>query len=52
MFLPEASDARDDAESQIDSKNLVGLQLKTQTLFDKYKFKPLSLKEKGGKNAS
>ena len=50
--LPETSDARDNAESQIDSKKLVELQLKTQTLFDKYKFKPMPLKEKGGKNAS
>ena len=50
--LPETSDARDDAESQIDSKNLVELQLKTQSLFDKYKFKPLPATGKGGKNAS
>ena len=50
--LPETSDARDDAESQIDSKNLVELQMKTQTLFDKYKFKPLPATGKGGKNAS
>ena len=50
--LPEASDARDDAESQIDSKNLVELQMKTQTLFDKYKFKPLPDTGKRGKNAS
>ena len=50
--LPEASDARDDAESQIDSKNLVELQMKTQSLFDKYKFKPLPAADKGGKNAS
>ena len=50
--LPETSDARDDAESQIDSKNLVELQMKTQSLFDKYKFKPLPATGKGGKNAS
>jgi len=50
--LPETSDARDDAESQIDSKNLVELQTKTQTLFDKYKFRPLPANGKGGKNAS
>ena len=50
--LPEASDARDDAESQIDSKGLVELQMKTQTLFDKYKFKPLPAIGKGGKNAN
>tara|TARA_B100001093_G_scaffold96560_1_gene88549 strand:+ start:2792 stop:3469 length:678 start_codon:yes stop_codon:yes gene_type:complete len=50
--LPEASEARDDAESQIDSKDLVELQMKTQTLFDKYKFKPLPLTGKGEKNAS
>ena len=50
--LPETSDARDDAESQIDSQNLVELQMKTQSLFDKYKFEPLPLTGKGGKNAS
>ena len=50
--LPETSDARDDAESQIDSKNLVELQIKTQTLFEKYKFKPLPPKGKGEKNES
>ena len=50
--LPETGDARDDAESQIDSKNLVELQMKTQTLFDKYKFKPLPANGKGGKDAS
>ena len=50
--LPETGDARDHAESQIDSKNLVELQMKTQTLFDKYKFKPLPANGKGGKDAS
>ena len=50
--LPETSAARDDAESQIDSKNLVELQIETQSLFDKYKFKPLPATGKGGKNAS
>jgi uncharacterized protein len=50
--LPETSDARDDAESQIDSKNLVELQMKTQSLFDKYKFKPWPSTGKGGENAS
>ena len=50
--LPETGDARDHAESQIDSKNLVELQMKTQTLFDKYKFKPLPANGKGGKDAN
>jgi uncharacterized protein len=50
--LPETSDARDDAESQIDSKNLVELQMKTQSLFDKYKFKPLAATGRGGENES
>ena len=50
--LPETSDARDDAESQIESKDLVELQMQTQVLFDKYKFKPLPATGKGGKNAS
>ena len=52
LNLPETSDARDDAESQIESKNLVELQMQTQVLFDKYKFKPLPATGKGGKNAS
>ena len=50
--LPEASGARDDAESQIDSKNLVELQMKTQTLFEKYEFKPFLPKGKGEENES
>ena len=50
--LPDTSDARDDAESQIDSKNLVELQMKTQTLFAKYDFKPLQPKGKGEGNES
>ena len=50
--LPETSDARDDAESQIDSKNLVELQMKTQTLFEKYEFKPLPPKGRGEENES
>ena len=50
--LPETSDARDDAESQIDSKNLVELQMKAQTLFEKHEFKPLSPKGKGEENES
>ncbi|MDC0650052.1 hypothetical protein N8Z70_03185 [Candidatus Puniceispirillum sp.] len=50
--LPESSDALDDAESQIDSKDLAELQKKTQTLFNKYKFKPLSTTGKGGKHAN
>lgn len=50
--MPEASGARDDAESQIDSKNLVELQMKTQDLFDEYKFEPLPATGKGEKNAS
>ena len=50
--MPETRDARDDAESQIDSKNLVELQIKTQSLFEKYKFKPLPANGKGEKNAS
>ena len=50
--LPGTSDARDDAESQIESKNLVELQMKTKILFDKYKFKPLPATGKGEKNDS
>jgi len=50
--LPGTSTALDDAESQIDSKDLAELQKKTQTLFDKYKFKPLPTTGKGGKHAN
>ena len=50
LNMPETGDARDDAESQIDSKKLVELQMETQSLFDKYNFKPLPNHGKGGKN--
>ena len=40
LGLPGSGDARDDAESQLDSKDLVTLQTKTQELFEKHKFKP------------
>ena len=40
LSLPGSSDARDDAESQLDSKDLVTLQTKTQELFEKHNFKP------------
>ncbi|MDC3235110.1 hypothetical protein OBB02_03600, partial [Candidatus Puniceispirillum sp.] len=40
LSLPGSGDARDDAESQLDSKDLVTLQNKTQKLFEKYNFKP------------
>ena len=34
LSLPGSSDARDDAESQLDSKDLVTLQTKTQKIFE------------------
>ena len=40
LSLPGSGDARDDAESQLDSKDLGTLQTKTQELFEKHKFKP------------
>jgi hypothetical protein len=40
LGLPGSSDARDDAESQLESKDLVTLQTKTQELFEKHNFKP------------
>ena len=40
LGLPGSSNARDDAESQLDSKDLVTLQTKTQELFEKHNFKP------------
>ena len=40
LNLPGSGDARDDAESQLDSKDLIPLQTKTQELFEKHNFKP------------
>ena len=40
LGLPGSRDARDDAESQLESKDLVTLQTKTQELFEKHNFKP------------
>ena len=40
LGLAGSSNARDDAESQLDSKDLVTLQTKTQELFEKHNFKP------------
>ena len=40
LSLPGSGDARDDAESQLDSKELVTLQTKTQELFEKHNFMP------------
>ena len=40
LNLPGSGAARDDAESQLDSKDLVMLQTKTQELFEKHNFKP------------
>ena len=40
LSLPGSGDARDDAESQLESQDLVALQTKTQELFDKHDFKP------------
>ena len=40
LGLAGSSNARDDAESQLDSKDLFTLQTKTQELFEKHNFKP------------
>ena len=40
LGLPGSGDARDEAESQLDSKDLATLQSKTQDLFEKHNFKP------------
>ena len=40
LGLPGSSNARDDAESQLDRKDIVTLQTKTQELFEKHNFKP------------
>lgn len=52
LGLPNTIEDRDDAESQIDSKQLVEFQIKTQELFDKYKFKKTESNSKGEKNES
>jgi hypothetical protein len=41
LSLPGSSGARDDAESQIESKDLIPLQIQTQELFEKHNFKPM-----------
>jgi len=40
LSLPGSADARDDAESQLESKDLVTFQTRTQELFEKHNFKP------------
>jgi len=40
LSLPGSGDARDDAESQLEVKDLVTLQTRTQELFAKHNFKP------------
>ena len=40
LSLPGSAEARDDAESQLESKDLVTFQMKTQELFKKHNFKP------------
>ena len=40
LSLPDSGDARDDAESQLEGKDLVTLQTRTQELFAKHNFKP------------
>ena len=40
LSLPDSGDAHDDAESQLEGKDLVTLQTRTQELFAKHNFKP------------
>ena len=40
LGLPGSGEARDDAEAQLESEDLVTLQAKTQELFQKHNFKP------------
>ena len=40
LSLPGSGDARDDAETQLESEDLFALQTKTQELFEKHNFKP------------
>lgn len=48
LSIPGTDDARDDAESQLESKDLVAFQIKTQELFEKHKFKSLPSTDSGG----
>ena len=41
LNLPDTIHARDDAESQLESEDIVALQTKAMELFEKYDFKPL-----------
>lgn len=41
LSIPGTADARDNAESQLESKELVAFQIKTQELFEKHKFTSL-----------
>ncbi|MDC1383325.1 hypothetical protein N8500_07540 [Candidatus Puniceispirillum sp.] len=49
LDLPNTKDERDDSESQLDNKNLVTFQSKSQELFSTYNFKPLPREGKGDK---
>ena len=40
LSLPGSAEARDDAESHLEGKDLVTFQMKTQELFKKHNFKP------------
>ena len=40
LSLPGSGEARDDAETQLESEDLFALQTKTQELFEKHNFKP------------
>ena len=52
LNIPDMADRRDDTESNIEDKELVGLQTKARELFDKYNFLPFNPNKTGGTNDS
>jgi len=52
LNIPEMADRRDDAEDNIDDKDLARLQSEANALFDKYEFAPFNPSGKGGSNDS
>jgi hypothetical protein len=52
LNIPDMVDLRDDTESNVEAKNLAGLQAKASELFATYKFEPFIPTGKGGTNGS
>ena len=52
LNIPDMIDRRDDAEGDIETKELARLQTEARKLFEKYNFAPFNPKEAGGANDS